>query len=82
MKARIAAPGSSWWLEIMEGLDIDYKEVKKLAFSEEINDQLKADAALAHTLGVQSGVAILVNNVRLFRVNSVTPDDLKKLLDL
>jgi len=72
---------SSWWPDLMEELNIDYKKVRKLAKSKDIEEIIKRNKILTEELDIKDGVVLLINNVWIFRTFSLNSTDLEKVIN-
>ena len=71
---------SSWWVNIMDELGIDYRKVKKTIDSGKIDEIINNDYNFIRTLGITTGSAMLINNRYLFRVYKIEREVLEEII--
>jgi predicted DCC family thiol-disulfide oxidoreductase YuxK len=72
---------SSWWPDILEDLEIDYKEVKNFIEHPDFASMLEQEATFAQDLRIKDTIAILINNRMLFRIVDLNKEELTRLLN-
>ncbi|MFH1768728.1 MAG: hypothetical protein ABH858_06185 [Candidatus Omnitrophota bacterium] len=77
---RLEDINSGWWIDTMNALEIDHRRVKTLVFSGKMNDIFTKNSRFAEELGVEEGMVLAVNNLRIFRIFKVIPEQLKLIL--
>ncbi len=72
---------SSWWVNIMDELGIDYRKVKEAIDSGEIDKVINDDYDFSRTLGIATGgFVMLVNNRYIFRVYKIENEVLEDII--
>lgn len=76
LRGRLQTMDSIYWMEILEKLGIDYKKITALAKSRDGENLLKENNKLGEELGVADGNVLLINNRRIFKVFTISAEDL------
>ncbi len=77
---RLSNISSSWWVEVMDSLGIDYKKIAGFINSNKIKNMLKDNDKLISQLGIDKGIALLINNKYIFRAYKIKEENLSELL--
>ena len=77
---RINNINSTWWIDDMESVGVDYKKIKGLVHSEQVKSIIGDNNMFSRELGIREGIVILVYNKMIFRVYKIKKSDLEKII--
>ncbi|OQX78653.1 MAG: hypothetical protein B6D56_08470 [Candidatus Omnitrophica bacterium 4484_70.1] len=78
---RLENINSSWWVNLIEEEGMSLERIKKFIENKKVKDYLEKEKKLRKELGINRGIAILVNNCALFQLINPSYSDLEKLLE-
>jgi len=78
---RILSIKRTSWISTGDDLGIDYKRIKQVINSSEMNSLITKNAALAKELKVRDGNVILIKNNRIFKALNINPKELENFFE-